>query len=360
MKLFNINQTRRRRLVIILYSTLEDNLVFAHQFSIARQLARYFNETIIITAESTPALIDNTFHDIFDLSWNSKGKWRSVFTLLKYFLNLMREKRSETVVFSYMTEVQSAIIAPVTRLFGVPHFLWYAHTNKSPYLKWCHLWLNGIITSTPDSCPYSCSKVKVIGQTIDESLFRYSPRTRTEIRNGLYVGRLDSSKQLENVISLIRIPENSESFSITLVGESTDGNERYLEELKSQNQDLIQEGLLIFAGKIPNSKLPNFMQDFDVFINSFDGSLDKSLIEATFLGLPVVTINIPFLRVFGPWSRAKSESLQTISLQDEYLAVKRMGALDREKICKKRYFNAVENHSRSQWITKLVKILEAS
>lgn len=348
---------RRKRLVLFLYSTSTQNLVFAHQIHVAVDLSHYFEETIVITAQSDFSF-DSQFSNVIDLKWTERNMFSKIWNLVKVFFRVVFVKRHETVIFSYMTEVQSAILALLTKVTHIPHYLWYAHTTKSIYLRWCHFWLNGIVTSTSGSCPYRDSKVKIIGQNIDETTFRYSPRSEVNLRNGLYVGRLDRSKKIENIISLLRLSEYTPNLKITLVGESTTGNESYLEELKFLNRDLIENGLLKFAGKIPNSSLPDYMFDFNFFINAFDGSLDKSLLEATFLGLPVITTNLPYLNYFGSWSRVPSEDYRRLSLLDEYLTMKQLGASERENICRKRAALAVANHSRSQWIPTLVNILD--
>ncbi len=44
------------------------------------------------------------------------------------------------------------------------------------------------------------------------------------------------------------------------------------------------------------------LQTYDCFIHSFQGSLDKTIVEATFLGLPVITINNEYRNIFGSWN----------------------------------------------------------
>ena len=46
----------------------------------------------------------------------------------------------------------------------------------------------------------------------------------------------------------------------------------------------------------------NTYAKFDVFIHSFDGSLDKVLIEALAGGIPIVTTNLAFKEIFGSWA----------------------------------------------------------
>jgi hypothetical protein len=71
-----------------------------------------------------------------------------------------------------MTSVQSAFISPITRIIRLRHYLWFAHTSNGIFLKVSRLLSNGIITSTPGSCPLKGNKVYPIGQSINSKNFR--------------------------------------------------------------------------------------------------------------------------------------------------------------------------------------------
>jgi len=338
-----------------------NSLVFGHQREVVRDLIGHFDSIQVITSDPTTGpMLDGVF--VSSSAWKpGKKLWSSYRFLLLALPIILRSRKSQKnlVIFSYMTEVQSALIAPISRVLGIRHFLWYAHTSKSLFLRWCHFWVTGILTSTKDSCPYESSKVSVIGQAIDSDRFKYSGRAKYRFYKGIYVGRFDRSKNLESIINFLR--ETSQiglASKISLVGEATMGNEQYIKSLIDSNRDLLRAGTLEISARVPNNHLPPLLKQFDFFINSFSGSLDKSLVEATLIGLPVVTVNPPYLREFGSWQGSYTPAHRT-TLIDEYLALYNLepGAL--EETCKARSQHAVLMHSRKMWLQRLLRILKA-
>ena len=99
-----------------------------------------------------------------------------------------------------MTEVQSAVTSPFTKIFGIKHYLWYAHTSKSIYLRFSSLFVDGILTSTYGSCPIQKSNTFVIGQSIKPQQFQFHNHTLQKNKiNFIHVGRMDPSKEIEKI-----------------------------------------------------------------------------------------------------------------------------------------------------------------
>lgn len=335
------------------------SLVFGHQREVVRDFAKLIPEIDVVTGEAD---IDSPLPGvrISDTQWMPGKHLSNISSFMRRtvpLLLLSKIKSRRTVIFSYMTEVQSALIAPLARFLGIPHFLWYAHTSKSIYLRWCHFWVTVIVTSTKDSCPYDDKKVKIIGQSIDENLFCFLPSPKLEFYNGVYVGRFDKSKNLEDIIALL----NEETlrhlpFTLTLVGEPTPGNEKYIEALIFKHSNLVRTGRLKVLGRVANRELPNFLRSFDFFVNAFTGSLDKSLIEATLMGIPVVTVNPPYISQFGTWSGDICTDELVIQLSRELLALISASPKHTETELKIRSEWASKNHARNQWLTKLYNL----
>ena len=61
-------------------------------------------------------------------------------------------------------------------------------------------------------------------------------------------------------------------------------------------------GWLHIMPSIPREQIPKTLGEHNIFIHAFRGSLDKSILEATAVGLPVVTQNNEYLKLFGQWS----------------------------------------------------------
>jgi hypothetical protein len=101
---------------------------------------------------------------------------------------------------------------------------------------------------------------------------------------------------------------------------------------------------------VPRDKLPSYFAKKDIFIHAFEGSLDKTLIEATLTGLPVVTINREYTLQFGTWGQGHAYELTLLSELDALL---RKDAADVERVLIARRKLALANHSVEQW-TNLV------
>ena len=87
-----------------------------------------------------------------------------------------------------MTSIQSTFISPLTRVLRIRHYLWYAHTSNNIYLQISRALTNGIITSTPGSCPIKGRKVYPIGQAVDSKVFNWDSsfvRNKKESKNEL-------------------------------------------------------------------------------------------------------------------------------------------------------------------------------
>ena len=100
------------------------------------------------------------------------------------FLKFLGKYR-KFIIFSHMTEVQSGIIAPISKLLGIRHLLWYAHKSKSKYLVWNNIFVDEILTSTSGSCPIKSHKIKPIGQGIDQNLFPHKNINDFSLYNAL-------------------------------------------------------------------------------------------------------------------------------------------------------------------------------
>jgi hypothetical protein len=96
--------------------------------------------------------------------------------------------------------------------------------------------------------------------------------------------------------------------------------------------------------------------DYGIFLNLFSGSLDKTLIEATFLGLPVVTWNREYCFQFGTWSKGPVfESLEFIQRELEFISAMPLADLKMEAHQRLKF--AQNHHSFTGWINRLVSVI---
>ena len=346
-------------LVLLNYSMSRSNLVFAHQVESAIALAKYFDKVTVLTQELPDECLPKNIQ-VVQVPWVKNAALVNVYKLLRVFFPLILRNK-DLIVFTHMTDVHAALISPITWLMRIRHVLWYAHAHNSLYLIWSSMFVNKIVSSTSGSCNLRINRRKIIyiNQGIDTRNFPLQLRTSDCLSSIVYYGRLDKSKNIHLFPSLIKkLNEKSNLYSLDIFGKSLSSeSEKYLESIKdalafSDNQKAIN-----FKGPIMREMVPQVTRGYNLFINLFSGSLDKTLIEATFMGLPVITWNREYCSQFGTWS--KQEVTQTqIFLLDEIAAINSMDGIERENEILRRQKLAIENHSFEQWIMNLYLALK--
>jgi glycosyltransferase involved in cell wall biosynthesis len=344
-----------RELVILNFTMSKSHAVLSHQADVATLLAENFDRTTVITGDSS---LDDSPEgmDVVSTNWAIGNKFSKIYRLFVVAVPILWKKRKSAVVFSHMTDLQSALLGPITRLLGIKHYLWYAHKVKSRFLLVANFFVNGIITSTPGSCPIHSVKVHPIGQAVDEKMFRRaSALSNQDVFKALHVGRFDPSKDLNQIVSAISsLRAYYPRLEFTQIGSpSTPSASQDAEKLLKLWQSQISEGWLRFLPTINRDELPNAIARFQVFFHAYHGSLDKTLIEATMCGIPVISVNPEYISEFGTWSG----SPENISLEDEFLSMKALAPEIYTKEMERRYRLCVERHSRAKWIDSLVVIL---
>lgn len=351
---------RAESLLIIAYAFDPESMVFSHQFQIISRLSEQFRHVFVLANKVNQKAVKPNNITTFDLKWKQGSPIKNLIHLYGAFFSVIFRSR-KIVLFSFMTETHSMAVGPFTRMFQIPHIIWYAHTSSPIRLKIAGKFANRILTSTSDSFPVKLEslkkKVRAIGQMVNPKTFKFNRERDYESKDRwIHVGRIDPSKKIESLILLFQ--EHLKDFpdaTLTLVGKSTPGNESYEEYLRNRYFDEISSGHIIFKGKQSQTQISSLLNQSDLFIHGFQGSLDKALIEATMSGVSVITFNLAYLREFG--------GLRNNSLVDE----NDMNFLRREvklwsslagnqvkAIALRRYQIATSLHSLDQWIEKLV------
>jgi glycosyltransferase involved in cell wall biosynthesis len=343
-----------RELIVFNFTMDSKHPLLSHQPDIAHLLAEFFDVVTVITNDGTSYKDGNL--QVLSVGWKEGRKLRNLIRFYRNALPLIVRKRNNSVIFSHMTDLQSCLVGPFTTLLRVPHYLWYAHTHKSSYLKIANLFVDGIITSTKGSCPIESEKVFPIGQAIDEHFFKPSQaKDNSAVSRGVHVGRLDPSKNLDLIISAVatlrgQLPD----LSFTQIGSpSTATAKLAFDSLQTKWHTAISEGWVTVRDSVTRQEIPSLLSNFDFFIHAYEGSLDKSLIEATMCKLPVITTNPEYLTEFGSWSSGVK-----ISLVSEYLSLLTMDSASFTEEIDRRYKIALDRHSRARWVQSLVNLLK--
>jgi glycosyltransferase involved in cell wall biosynthesis len=330
------------------------NMVFAHQKQVADSLANKFHSIQVLTAEPFDRSETRPSHyAVMSSNWIPNHPIQNIFRFLRAVLPIIIRNRKSVVIFSHMTEVQSFLIAPVCRILQIKHFLWYAHASRSIYLFLAYPFLTGVLTSTKGSCPITGKKVKYLGQGVQLDLQGVEEaKIKVPPLRWYHVGRLDPAKNIGSIIEAIQvIRKRGWNLSLDLYGApSSNDNIHYQEKLITTFNQPLEEGWLRFHGKVERKFLYKLSTGYDGFIHAFQGSLDKSLIEAVLCKKLIVTINKEFHNQF-------SSGGNLLSLESELLNLLELSKENLNQIIEKNFCIAQTHHSLENWTSKLVEIL---
>jgi glycosyltransferase involved in cell wall biosynthesis len=334
-----------------------ESQVFAHQRLIVERLSENFDSISVITASPlTEKLTKN--YQVVSTNWRVGRPISNVIRFYIVALPILIKNRNG-IIFSHMTEVQSLLATPLCLIFNIRQYLWYAHTSNPLRLRILVPFLSGIFTSTRNSCPVRHHKVRCIGQSVDEQLSDCvdMPNYREEI-SFYHVGRLDPSKRVETIIEVVETIKNwGYSAKLDLYGApSSNKTESYAKDLietftKSPYQDWLK-----FRGTISRDELISKSLTHQVFIHAFQGSLDKSLIEATLLKRYVITCNREYLGEFGVNVNLDHTDLDLLIQQIKTFFSYSTAAKNNE--ISRRLEIAKAKHSLSNWVDNVTKCIK--
>jgi glycosyltransferase involved in cell wall biosynthesis len=333
-----------------------DSLVFSHQREAVISLAPLFDSITVFTFEMSPYPLPKNVRTI-EIFRDGNSRLLNFFRIIQItFPFIIRNRKS--ILFNHMTDVHAAILAPLAMLLRMRHVLWYAHAHNSIYLIWSSFFLSCIVSSTPGSCNLKVNRRKIvfINQGIRPTDFPFKVRTLNKSNRLFYYGRLDRSKNIHLFNELIvALNQITKSYTLDIFGKPTSlESGSYLRNLESS---IRLNPAIRLHGAIERKAIPETSEAFGVFINLFTGSLDKTLIENTLMGLPVVTWNQEYCAEFGTWSGVKSsESIDFIIHEISFL-----NSVDHDVIheeISRRLRIAEKNHSFDSWIEKLVLSLK--
>jgi glycosyltransferase involved in cell wall biosynthesis len=330
--------------------------VFSHQIGIVNELSKSFDNVTVLTGKVGSYNVSPNVK-VYSSNWQSGKRIYSTIGYLFIFLRIVLHNRP-TTIFSHMTSVQSAFAAPITSLLRIKHYLWYAHSSNNVYLKISHFFLNGILTPTDGSCPIKSTKVKVIGHSIDPLVFSRKNEVNFPIKKFLHIGRFDPIKNIELIVKTIYEVKKSHLY-VTFDNFGSPSKEGYAEYENKVIKDYSTGKNLEyikFNTSANRNKLPSIIKSYDVFIHACDAGLDKSILEATLTGLPVVTINKQYLAIFGYWT-TNSDTSQ-VSLISEALALLNFSNEDLIVELDRRYKIALQHADIRLWASKVKNIID--
>jgi glycosyltransferase involved in cell wall biosynthesis len=255
-----------------------------------------------------------------------------------------------------MADVQAAILSPVLYLMRRRHGLWYAHSHVSVYLRFAGLFVDFILTATIGSCNLKSKKVVVIGHGVDESEFNFQVHQNNRLEKILTVGRLDPSKHFEKILDFfVEAKSKFPELTLTSVGSpSTRNAETELRDVLKLHKDIFDSKSIKLLPSARRGSVSSILSTHDVFVHAYLGSLDKSILEATLCGIPVITLNYQYHEVFGVWGGLGNKD----SLFSQYVALRSLSVEQLNMEIERRVNVSLQNHSLTHWSQEVVARLQ--
>lgn len=341
-----------QQLLILNYAVNPNHPIFGHQCETIEHLAKYFRKIIVITNEfSGTTLPENVTVHLSD--WQESKTLISIFRFYKILFQVTRNHKID-IAFAHMVDLQSMLAGPVFKLMRIRNVLWYAHARKSFFLTVASVFTDIIVSSTQGSMPLKSNKIKLIGQAIDTDVFKFNSRFKdlNHIQKFVHMGRLDKSKEIIEMITFVhQTTTGNNELSIDFYGRLNESH--YSKNL--EEQFATKPFVVKYCGSIERKNIPEILKSYDCFLHFFEGSLDKSILEATSCGLPVITKNKEYLNDFGSWSgEISNDNPKFVSNELKALSSFTNNQIH-EELLRRRML--VENkHSLKNWINQLIEI----
>jgi glycosyltransferase involved in cell wall biosynthesis len=343
-------------LLVINYVMDQNDRLLSHQVEIVEEIAKQMDKIQVLTGRvgKVPSIGNVT---IKSYSWVQGKNLKNIFRLLFSFFQQVRHSKV-SVVFSHMTLSQSIIILPLTKLFRIRHFVWYAHKSKNRLLNITYRMFDGILTSTLDSCPVESDRVFPIGQTINSKNFPINLKIEYPVSKLLHIGRFDPIKKIEDIIfSVEKLRRSYPNLTLDIVGSaSSENNLKYEISVKTMANKFVNEGWLKFYPSVTRESIPSLLSNHDCFVHACDAAIDKVILEATISKVPVVTTNVEYLKEFGSWGEYRVGSASSLDFELDYLLRTSEDKLIEE--VQMRYLRTMERHELKGWVERLIEIIK--
>jgi len=285
------------RLLLINFEMDPESKVLAWQHSVALELAKLCEHLVVLTNRATEFLrpLNMTVYVFPRILLRAPLRWAGGMNI---FVWQICRRHDIDASFIHMNAIWGYRLAPVFHFLRIPVLLWYAHGTVTHRLKLAHLFVDRVVTSTPDGFRLPSKKLAVIGQGVDTSLFTIQ-ELAPDAADILTVGRVSPRKRIDlmvEVMDALREIELSIPFRLVVIGAPlTSQDQMYQKTLEQKAAHSKASQNIQFVGHVPIVHIPAHYRKAFLHLNlSITGSMDKTVMEALAAGCPVLTSNEAF------------------------------------------------------------------
>ncbi len=294
---------------------------------------------------------------------HSLGKERggnTILYVLRFYRRLWQLKGEYDAVFVHMNSEYLLLGGFYWKLKHIPVTLWHVHKSMTLIHRIGEKLVDAVVTASPESYRLKSKKVHVLGHGIDTDYFAPEIKPSDSTFRIVTTGRIARVKGLHTLLSAVAgLEKVHTSIEVLLLGTPlTAEDEAYQKELQEHVASLGLSGIVHFIGSVPHTGILSYLQKADVFVNcSFTGSLDKAVLEAMAVGIPIITSNEGLRTALG----VHATTLMVEGGNSEALSQKLHMALARSKeertiLGKSLRALVVKEHSLSKLIPKILAL----
>lgn len=217
----------------------------------------------------------------------------------RFYRYIWRERGEYDAVFVHMNAEYVIMGGWLWRLLQKPVALWYVHKHVGVRLRLALALTNLVFTTSAESFRIPSPKVHIVGHGIPDDAF-IERRVREHDRKKIVmVGRVSRSKGIDVGVRVLEAL--GDEYSLTIVGGvHTFDDQQYQKEVERLVESKHLGESVHFAGAVSPSDVRKYYAEGDVFLHtSTTGSMDKVVLEALAVGVPVVSTGDAFKEVPG-------------------------------------------------------------
>lgn len=171
--------------------------------------------------------------------------------------------------------------------------LWYNHTVGSVWLRVAQPFTRTVFHTSPYAYTARYKNAQRMPAGIDTDVFRPHPEIEKMPKSIYFQGRVTLAKRVHVILeAFAELRRQGHAERLTIVGPE---DETYTKPLKEKYATLMQDGVLVFRGPVPNTETPELYAAHTVSVNlTDDGNYDKTVLESLACGTPVIVSSRAF------------------------------------------------------------------
>jgi glycosyltransferase involved in cell wall biosynthesis len=207
-------------------------------------------------------------------------------------------------VFVHMNPEYVVYAGWLWRLLQKPITLWYTHKSVTWRLRIAEMLVSHLVTASEESCRVRSDKISVLGHGIDTELFSPHRQARDGPLRLISVGRFSRTKGYDLLVEAVDLLRGKLRVHLTLIGGPiTEADRDYERQVSGLIRSKRLEDHVSLLGPQVQESVVELMAGSDIFLHASEtGSLDKVVLEALAMGMPVVSTSEAFTEMLSQMS----------------------------------------------------------